>query len=109
MPCLPPASISTSTKVVESHSSVPSDSGASVGTVYALALALPSATASMYSTLLLAGEHLMAGEQAGPGFARGLPQHRVRAGVALQHGFGERLGLLECDVRGERRHFGIGD
>src|SRR5690242_16703523 len=99
MPRLPPASISTSTRIVESHSSVPSDSGASVGTVYALALALPSAMASMQASTLFAAR-----KQAGPGFARGLPQHRVRAGVALQHGFGERLGLLEGDVRRQRRH-----
>src|SRR5215216_3108531 len=89
MPISPRASTSTTTIVVESHSSVPSDSGSSVGI-------------SKVRTFISAVDELL-----------DLSLDRLADDLAARRITGQRLrqlqGLFEADVRRERRHLGIGD
>src|SRR4051812_23218479 len=88
MPVCPRASTSTTTIVVESHSSVPSDSGSSVGISIAWTL-----ISAVYEFLELALDRL--GDDLA---ARGIAGQRMR----------QLLRLLEADVRREWRHLRVG-
>src|SRR3954465_11213332 len=89
MPVCPSASTSTTTIVVESHSSVPSDSGSSVGI-------------SNVSTFISAVDEFLQ-----------LALDRLRDDLAARRVAGQRLRqllrLIEADVRRQRRDLRIGD
>src|SRR3954447_15605416 len=89
MPVSPRASTSTTTIVVESHSSVPSDSGSSVGI-------------SNVRTFISAVDEFL-----------DLALDRLADDLAARRITGQRLreleGLFETDVWRERRHLGVGD
>src|SRR3954469_20027618 len=100
MPVSPPADASTTLIVVELHLSVPSDSGASVGTVYAETRRLSTAAIAPSG---LARDELLE-----------LPLDRLLddltpGGVAVRERHSHLLRLFELDVRRQRRHLGIGN
>src|SRR6185312_1146511 len=102
MPCSPAARAVTSTRVVESQAMVPSDSGASVGIVYAWASSV--STGSEVCCLLMPATYpdrwhreTVCGEQGGHGSGavlrhlgrRGGPgraEHRLRGGAPAARG-----------------------
>src|SRR5205823_4660554 len=107
IPVSPPASTSTRTSVVSSHSSVPSDSCASVGTVKTEARSSVSGVSTRSATAATAClasrlervEHL----------PDRLSDHPAARGISVQNRLREVLGLLEGDVRRQRRHLRIRD
>src|SRR6185312_8158482 len=107
MPRVPAAHASTSTSVVEFHSSVPSDSGASVGIVYAEAL-----IASIGAATLFMPGSLVAASYAPPRLREKLLDRCTDDARAIRITLHQRLGELarlpERDVRRQRRHVGIG-
>src|SRR3954465_6500503 len=89
MPVSPRASTSTTTIVVESHSSVPSDSGSSVG------ISNVRTFISAVDEFLDLALDRLADDLA----ARRIARQRLR----------QLQGLFEADVRRERRHLRVGD
>src|SRR5947207_5991933 len=90
------------TIVVESHAKVPSDSGWSVGTVYAETERCSTATSVLVATATLrpARERLLEFLQLPP---ERLLHHADELGVSLGHRLRHLLGLFPADVRRQRR------
>src|SRR5690349_15091005 len=102
---MPPACTSTVTSVVELHSSVPSDSGASVGISNAATRTAPTAIASLIRAFMPC---LPFTRHPVPPLLRGGGYHAQRIRIALDERGQVRLRLLEADVRRKRRHVRIG-
>src|SRR3954454_13155969 len=95
--------------VVEFQAMVPSDSGASVGMVYA-ATSMLSMTPSMPSLVPIPAMRLtLVGQITLRGVLDCLLDESEGVGVAVVDRRGEVLRLFEGDVRWQRRHVRIGD
>src|SRR3954451_23034087 len=106
IPVSSPAAASTSARVVWSQSSVPSDSWASVGTTKTEARTSASGVSMRSRTAVIRSasgldrvEHL----------PDRVADHLPAARIAVEDGAGEVPGLLEGDVRRQRRNLRIGD
>src|SRR3954470_2333665 len=123
IPVSSPAAASTSTRVVWSHSSVPSDSWASVGTTKteartsASGVSMRSRTAVIRSASGLdrvehlpdrVADHLAAARSAVEEGADRVADELPAGGMAVEDGAGEGPGLLEGNVRRQRRNLRIG-
>src|SRR4029079_2416824 len=109
MPVTPPADASTSTSVVAFHSSVPSDSGASVGIVYAETRRLAIGAVTRDMTLPPARRfERSASPRSGEKLLHRLAQDARAVGVASPQALCVRARLLERHMRRQRRHVGIG-
>src|SRR5919201_5385019 len=102
-PTSPSARACTTTIVVESHSSVPSDSGSSVGIVRASTSSCSTATPVATATSLPTGQEL---EDL---LLERLRDHAPGLGVALAQRGDERPCLVGPDVRRQRRHVRVAD
>src|SRR5919201_2233155 len=100
MPVSPPACASTMTIVVDSHSSVPSDSGPSVGTVQAWTSRRSTAASVRVVAIVVLLQVL--GELGELALER-LLHHAGPLRIALHHRLGHLLRLVHPYVRRQRR------
>src|SRR5438105_13230339 len=109
MPSFPPASTFASTRVVESHSYVPSDSGPSVGITYAATSSRSRRTSRDGSAMADSMPRSRRREETVPLLLYRLDHHAHRIRIALDERGEIRFRVLQLDMRRKRRHVAVRD